>query len=60
MSISRINGRTYYGHGGGYPGHITISHVDFERWLSLPVLTNMDDGPAATLATAIRTSSTLL
>jgi CubicO group peptidase (beta-lactamase class C family) len=53
LSISEINGRTYYGHGGGYPGHITISHLDLERRLSLSVFTNMNDGPAGSLATAI-------
>ena len=42
LSISKINGRTYYGHGGGYPGHITISKLDLERRLSLSVLTNIE------------------
>jgi CubicO group peptidase (beta-lactamase class C family) len=53
LSITKEKGRTYYGHGGGYPGHITISKVDLERRLSISVLTNTNDGPAAVLATAV-------
>ncbi len=53
LSISKVKDRTYYGHSGGYPGHITISMVDLERKLSICVLTNSNDGPASVLATAI-------
>jgi CubicO group peptidase (beta-lactamase class C family) len=50
---SKINGRTYYGHSGGYPGHITMSKLDPERKLSISVLTNTADGPASALCNAI-------
>lgn len=53
LSINKVNGRTYYGHSGGYPGHITMSKLDLERKLSVSVLTNSNDGPAATLCVAI-------
>jgi CubicO group peptidase (beta-lactamase class C family) len=53
LSITRINGRTYYGHSGGYPGHITISKLDRERRLAVSVLTNTNDGPAAILCEGI-------
>ncbi len=53
LSISKIKNRTYYGHSGGYPGHITISKVDLDRRLSVSVLTNSNDGPATVLVTAI-------
>jgi CubicO group peptidase (beta-lactamase class C family) len=53
LSITKVNGRTYYGHSGGYPGHITMSKFDPERKLSISVLTNAADGPAAALCTAI-------
>ncbi|MGI8975627.1 MAG: serine hydrolase domain-containing protein [Thermomicrobiales bacterium] len=53
LSITVVNKRTYYGHSGGYPGHITMSKVDLDRRLSISVLTNSNDGPAATLCTAI-------
>ncbi|MGI8486383.1 MAG: serine hydrolase domain-containing protein [Thermomicrobiales bacterium] len=53
LDITKIKDRTYYGHGGGYPGHITISKVDLDRTLSVSVLTNSNDGPASVLVTAI-------
>ena len=53
LVVEKIKGRTYYGHSGGYPGHITMSKVDLERRLSLSVLTNSNDGPAAIIANAI-------
>lgn len=53
LSITRVNDRTYYGHSGGYPGHITMSKFDPERRLSISVLTNANDGPAATLCNGI-------
>lgn len=53
LIISKVNGRTYHGHSGGYPGHITMSKLDLERRLSVSVLTNSNDGPAGTLAVAI-------
>jgi len=53
LSISKVHGRTYYGHSGGYPGHITMSRLDLERKLSISVLTNSNDGPAQILCDAI-------
>lgn len=53
LSTTKVNGRTYYGHSGGYPGHITMSKLDLERRMSISVLTNTNDGPAATVMTAI-------
>lgn len=53
LMVTVINDRTYYGHSGGYPGHITMSKVDLERKLSISVFTNSNDGPASILCTAI-------
>ncbi len=53
LSITTVNGRQYFGHSGGYPGHITMSKLDIDRKLSISVLTNAADGPAATLVTGI-------
>jgi CubicO group peptidase (beta-lactamase class C family) len=53
LGVSVVNGRTYYGHSGGYPGHITMSRLDLERKLSISVLTNANDGPAAFLCDAV-------
>lgn len=49
LGIEKIGKRTYIGHSGGYPGHITSTKVDRERKLSVSVLTNSNDGPAGTL-----------
>jgi len=53
LIITKIKGKTYYGHSGGYPGHITISKVELDKRLSVSVLTNSNDGPASILVTAI-------
>lgn len=53
LSITKVHGRTYYGHSGGYPGHITMSKLDLDRDLSVSVFTNTNDGPAGTLAAGI-------
>ena len=53
LSITKVNGRTYYGHSGGYPGHITMSKLDLDRKLSISVFTNANDGPAGTLTSGI-------
>jgi CubicO group peptidase (beta-lactamase class C family) len=53
LGQTKENGRTYWGHGGGYPGHITMSRFDPERRLAISVLTNSIDGPAQALNTAV-------
>ncbi len=53
LSITKVHKRTYYGHGGGYPGHITMSKFDPDRKLSISVFTNSIDGPAATICDAV-------
>jgi CubicO group peptidase (beta-lactamase class C family) len=53
LGQTKANGRTYWGHGGGYPGHITMSRFDPERKLVISVLTNAIDGSAQALNTAI-------
>ncbi|MET7278342.1 serine hydrolase domain-containing protein [Kribbella sp. NPDC005582] len=52
LQITKIGDRDYFGHAGGYPGHITKTFVDGSRRLALSVLTNAIDGPAAALAEA--------
>lgn len=53
MSIAKVGDRDTFGHGGGYPGHITRTFVDPERRLAVSVLTNAIDGPAGQLAEAL-------
>lgn len=53
VSIEDTGKRTYYGHGGGYPGHITNSKFDRDRKLSISVFTNTNDGPASVLSAGV-------
>jgi CubicO group peptidase (beta-lactamase class C family) len=52
LQVTKVGDREVFGHGGGYPGHITRTLVDGERRLAVSVLTNAIDGPAAALAEA--------
>lgn len=52
MAVQRIGEHDWFGHGGGYPGHITRTMVDAERGVVVAVLTNAIDGPAVQLANA--------
>ena len=52
VSVIRLGERELYGHGGGYPGHITRTLADAERRTVVSVLTNAIDGPAEPLASA--------
>ncbi|TWD80338.1 CubicO group peptidase (beta-lactamase class C family) [Kribbella amoyensis] len=49
LQITKVGDRDVFGHGGGYPGHITRSMVDPERRIVVAVLTNAIDGPATQL-----------
>jgi CubicO group peptidase (beta-lactamase class C family) len=50
LGVSKVGERDLFGHGGGYPGHITRTLVDGERRLVVSVLTNTIDGTAGPLA----------
>ncbi|MEV0793577.1 serine hydrolase domain-containing protein [Kribbella sp. NPDC050459] len=50
LSVTKVGERPVFGHGGGYPGHITRTLVDPEQRIVVSVLTNAIDGPAAQLA----------
>ena len=52
LAVTKVGDRDVFGHGGGYPGHITRSLVDGERRLVVSVLTNSIDGTAGQLAEA--------
>ncbi|MCB0998806.1 MAG: beta-lactamase family protein [Acidimicrobiales bacterium] len=52
FAIHTIGGRRVIGHGGGYPGHITRTHVDPVDRLAVSVFTNAIDGPALGMANA--------
>jgi CubicO group peptidase (beta-lactamase class C family) len=50
LAVTKVGDRDVFGHGGGYPGHITRTLVDGERRLVVSVLTNSIDGTAGQLA----------
>jgi len=50
LDVTKVGDRDIFGHGGGYPGHITRTLVDGERRLAVSVLTNSIDGAAHQLA----------
>ena len=53
LSVTKVGERQVFGHGGGYPGHITRTLVDPEQRIVVSVLTNALDGPAAQLAESL-------
>ena len=53
MVTESVDGTTYVGHGGGYPGHITKTLLDPATGLVVSVLTNAADGPATPLALGV-------
>ena len=54
LDLERLdNGRTAFGHGGGFPGQITRSLADPASGLVVVVLTNCADGPAAEITRGI-------
>jgi D-alanyl-D-alanine carboxypeptidase len=53
MSLDDIDGTSFVGHSGGYPGHITKTLLDPTTGLVVSVLTNAIDGPAANLARGV-------
>lgn len=48
LMLAEVQGKQVFGHGGGYPGHITRTWVEPESRVCVSVLTNSLDGPANT------------
>ena len=48
--ISRINNRTYVGHGGGYPGNTTQTLIQLDDKVGVIVLTNTNDSNPGDIA----------
>lgn len=53
MALQTVGERQLVGHGGGYPGHITLTLIDPVAQLVVSVLTNAIDGPAEDLAVGL-------
>lgn len=50
FDISRINGRTWAGHGGGYPGNTTMTLLQLDDKVGVIVLTNTNDSNPGDIA----------
>jgi hypothetical protein len=48
--VSRINNRTYVGHGGGYPGNTTMTSIQLDDKVGVIVLTNTGDSNPSDIA----------
>ena len=53
VSLNRVGKHELFGHGGGFPGHITRTLACPKRRTVVSVLTNAIDGPAEPLAMAL-------
>jgi CubicO group peptidase (beta-lactamase class C family) len=53
VSLNRVGDHELFGHGGGFPGHITRTLACPKRRTVVSVLTNAIDGPAEPLAMAL-------
>jgi CubicO group peptidase (beta-lactamase class C family) len=53
VSLNRVGEHELFGHGGGFPGHITRTLACPKRRTVVSVLTNAVDGPAEPLAMAL-------
>ena len=53
MGLRTIGDRELVGHSGGYPGHITRTHIDPADGLVVSALTNSVDGIADQIATGV-------
>jgi D-alanyl-D-alanine carboxypeptidase len=53
LEIEYLKKRKTFGHGGGFPGHITKSLYDSKNELAVVALTNCIDGPAAEIVKGI-------
>ncbi|HEX9165480.1 MAG TPA: serine hydrolase domain-containing protein [Gemmatimonadales bacterium] len=50
FAVSRIDGRNYVGHGGGYPGYTTNTLIQLDDKVGVIVLTNTNDSDPGDIA----------
>jgi CubicO group peptidase (beta-lactamase class C family) len=50
FGVSRIGGKTYVGHGGGYPGFTTQTFIQLDSRIGVIVLTNTNDSNPGEIA----------
>jgi CubicO group peptidase (beta-lactamase class C family) len=56
FDVKRVNGKTYVGHGGGYPGYTTQTLMQPDNKIGLIVLTNTNDSNPADIANQLMAS----
>lgn len=56
FDVSRIDNRTYVGHGGGYPGNTTFTLIQLEDKVGVIVLTNTNDSNPFDIARQLMTT----
>ena len=50
FAVSRVGGKTYVGHGGGYPGYTTQTLIQLDSRVGVIVLTNTNDSNPGDIA----------
>ncbi|MDP9017619.1 MAG: serine hydrolase, partial [Candidatus Eremiobacteraeota bacterium] len=50
FDVNRVKGRTYIGHGGGYPGNTTQTLIQLDDKVGVIVLTNTNDSNPSDIA----------
>jgi D-alanyl-D-alanine carboxypeptidase len=50
FAVSRVDGKSYVGHGGGYPGYTTQTLIQLDDRVGVIVLTNTNDSNPADIA----------
>ena len=56
FAVSRIGGKTYVGHGGGYPGYTTNTLISLDSRVGVIVLTNTNDSNPGDIARQLMTT----
>ena len=54
FDVSRVNNKVYVGHGGGYPGHTTLTSIQLDSRVGVVVLTNTNDSNPGQIAQQLR------
>jgi len=50
FAVNRVGGKTYVGHGGGYPGYTTQTSIQLDNKVAVIVLTNTNDSNPTDIA----------
>ena len=56
FSVSRVDGKLFIGHGGGYPGYTTNTSIQLDSKVGVIVLTNTNDSNPGQIARQLMTT----